>query len=390
MPDIKVVDRPGRLYPMVKNHLARPVYRDARHARQHRLGAIPGRYRISSCSCRIVSAETLKRLVDDASLSEGQRQDFVNTLKIDAELRLLREQATRLSRVASLVAPAGLGPVAASPAITIYDCHGIPTLPGSPVAKPAASVDATVGRVYAETVSAADFYAQVFGRNSIDDAGMTIASSVHYGSHYNNAFWDGFQMAYGDGDGSIFLDFSKASDVIGHELTHGVTQHSLQLGYAGEPGGLNESLSDCFGSMFRQWQAKQDVSRADWLIGKDIMGPAALARGYTCLRDMADPGGAHCLSPQPATYSAVKAGMDPHLSSGPINLAFSTIAKAVGGNSWDKVGRVWYKAVTGYGPSPNLRMKAFARRTRKAAADLYPGDTGLSAAIGAGWQAVGL
>ena len=76
---------------------------------------------------------------------------------------------------------------------------------------------------------------------------MTLVSSLHYGVNYNNAFWNGTQMTYGDGDGSIFLDFSKGNDVIGHELTHGVTQHSLQLNYSNEPGGLNESLSDCFG-----------------------------------------------------------------------------------------------------------------------------------------------
>lgn len=337
-----------------------------------------------ACACRIVSADTLKRLADDPSLTEDQRHNFSTTSKIDAQLRLLRAQATRLSRVVSLIAPADLGPIAAEPAITVFNCHQGSTLPGAPILQPAASGDATVKRVYDETASVVDFYAKVFGRNSIDDAGMTIVSSVHYGSKYNNAFWDGSQMAYGDGDGAIFLDFSQASDVIGHEITHGVTQHSMQLKYAGEPGGLNESLSDCFGSMFRQWRNRQSVAEADWLIGKDIMGPAALAKGYTCLRDMADPGGAHCLSPQPARYSAIKTGMDPHLSSGPVNLAFCTVAKAVGGNSWDKVGAIWYRA------SPNLKMKAFANRTRKAAADLHPGDTGLSAAIHQGWASVGL
>jgi hypothetical protein len=78
--------------------------------------------------------------------------------------------------------------------------------------------------------------------------GMTLISSIHYGVSYNNAFWNGMQMTYGDGDGSIFVDFSRGNDVIGHELTHGVTQHSLQLNYSNEAGGLNESMSDCFGA----------------------------------------------------------------------------------------------------------------------------------------------
>ena len=342
------------------------------------------------CPCCIVSADTLKRLAGDHSLSEAERRSFADTLRIDVELRRLRTQATRLSRVVRLVAPAHVGSGVAVPAITVFDCHQTSTLPGSPVLRPATSRDATIKRVYDCTASVIDFYASVFGHNSINGAGMTVVSSVHYGTRYNNAFWNGSQMAYGDGDGAIFVDFSRAPDVVGHELTHGVTQHSLQLTYTGEPGGLNEGLSDCFGTMFRQWQAKQSVSEADWLIGRDIMGPTALARGYTCLRDMADPAATHCLSPQPSRYPDIDPTMDPHLSSGPINLAFYRIATAVGGNSWDKVGRVWYRAVTAYGAAPNLKMKVFAERTRRAAADLYPGDTSLADAVGAGWKAVGL
>ena len=122
-------------------------------------------------------------------------------------------------------------------------------------------------------------------------------------------------MAYGDGDGSIFVDFSKSNDVIGHEMTHGVTQYSLHLNYTNEAGGLGESLSDCFGSMFRQWEAKQDVDQADWLIGKDIMGPTVLQMGYTCLRDMANLAAKHSLARQPTKYSQHKPGMDPHMTS---------------------------------------------------------------------------
>ena len=101
----------------------------------------------------------------------------------------------------------------------------------------------------------------VFGRNSIDGAGITMASSVHFGTNFNNAFWNGSRMTYGERDGNIFIDFTNSTDVIAHELTHGVTQYSLQLSYTGEAGGLNESLSDVFGSMFRQWSANQDVIR---------------------------------------------------------------------------------------------------------------------------------
>ena len=346
--------------------------------------------RLRGCTCHIVPADVLRRFSTDDALTVEQRKSFADTSKLDAELRKLRSQAGRVSNIANLIAPSNLQAVASAPAITVYDCHHAQTLPGRLVRKPATAADLTAKRVFVETSSVATFYSEVFGRNSIDGAGMTVQSSIHYGSGYNNAFWNGTQMTYGDGDGAIFVDFSQGNDVIAHELTHGVTQYSLRLVYANEAGGLNESLSDCFGSMFRQWDAKQSVDKADWLIGASIMGPAAKAKGFTCLRDMANPAAPHCLSPQPTQYAQIMPGMDPHESSGPPNLAFCTTAKAMGGNSWDEVGQVWYKAMTGYGPSPNMKMQAFAKRTRTAAAELYPRDQKLAAAVDAGWKSIGL
>ena len=345
---------------------------------------------LTRCTCQIVPSAVLKRLSQDKTLPEEQRKKFADTMKIDAEQRKLRIQATRLTRVAQSLAPAAAAALASAPAITVFNCNHGQTLPGAQVANPAASPDATAKHVSAETTSVAAFYSQVFGRNSVDGAGMTLVSSIHYGVSYNNAFWNGSQMTYGDGDGSIFIDFSRGNDVIGHELTHGVTQHSLQLSYTNEAGGLNESLSDCFGSMFRQWEAKQTVDQADWLIGKDIMGPAALKKGFTCLRDMANPAAKHCLAPQPTKFSQYRPGMDPHVSSGIPNLAFYVIAKAVGGHSWEKVGQIWYKSMTGFKPSPNMKMKTFANRTRAVAAQLYPGNTAVAGAVDTGWKKVGL
>ena len=342
-----------------------------------------------TCQCSIIPNDVLKRFAQDKNLSAPERKHFADAALIDAQMRRLRIQAGKLT---SVTAALSLPPVAtvAAPAITIADCHHSQTLPGSPVANPGGSADLTVKRAFDETQAVADFYKTVFGRNSIDDAGMTLGSSVHYGVDFNNAFWNGMRMTYGDGDANIFIDFTKSNDVIGHELTHGVTQYSLQLGYTNEAGGLNESVSDVFGTMFRQWRAGQTVQQADWLVGHEILGPGATARGFTCLRDMASPGAAHCLAPQPSRYSDFKSGMDPHYSSGIPNFAFYTIAMAVGGKSWEKVGQIWYQALTGSRPSPNMKMKTFAASTRKLAASLYPGDTALQKAVDAGWVAVGL
>lgn len=341
--------------------------------------------------CFIVPKDVLERLSRNESLGEALRAAMRRTVKLDTEIRRLRVQNHRLTRLGLQLLP-GPAPTVAStaPAVTVSDCRHGTTLPGVPVPTPSKSADGTARTVFGETTELARFYAQVFGRNSIDDAGMTLASSIHYGVEYNNAFWNGVQMTYGDGDGHIFLDFSKGNDVIGHEITHGVTQHTIQLGYSNEAGGLNESLSDVFGSMFRQWQAGQGVTQADWLIGKDIMGPDSLARGYSCLRDMADPAAAHCLAPQITHFSQYRKGMDPHHSSGVPNLAFTTAAKALGGKSWERLGQVWYRAMTGYRPAPNMKMAAFAGRTRTAAATLYPGDAAVAGAVDQGWRKVGL
>jgi Zn-dependent metalloprotease len=343
-----------------------------------------------ACTCHIIPQDVLRRLAEDPALGAVERKSFADTAAIDVEFRKLREQAAKLSQVAqSIAGPAPASPPAA-PTIAVFNSHHTQTLPGVNIANPGASSDVTAKHVFTETTSLAKFYQDVFGRNSVDGAGMTLNSSIHYGQKYNNAFWNGSQMTYGDGDGSIFIDFSKGNDVIGHELTHGVTQHSLQLSYTGDSGGLNESISDCFGSMFRQWEAGQTVTQADWLIGKDIMGPAAIAKGLTCLRDMADPAAAHCLAPQPTNYSQITPGMDPHYSSGPPNLAFCTACKTAGGKSWEQVGQVWYKALTGSGAHPNMTMKDFADRTRAVAAQLYPGNAAIGAAVDGGWKQVGL
>jgi Zn-dependent metalloprotease len=142
--------------------------------------------------------------------------------------------------------------------------------------------------------------------------------------------------------------------------------------------------------MFRQWRAKQDVTQADWLIGKEIIGPGAAERGFTCLRDLASPGAAHCLTPQPVRFADFQTGMDPHISSGIPNLAFFTAAKAIGGNSWEALGQIWYKALTGSDPSPNMSMQTFANLTRQLAAQMTPPNASVANAIDAGWTAVGL
>jgi len=337
------------------------------------------------CTCSIVPPKVLRRFARDKRLSAKARRAFADAIEYEREWRKLRAVHAELSAASSRLES---GAAVAPAKITVFDCKHGTTLPGVPVS--AKGKDATSKRAFAETTAVSEFYEQLFGRNSVDDAGKTLMSSVHFSVRYNNAFWNGTQMVYGDGDGDIFVDFTKASDVIGHELTHGVTQFSAQLEYSDEPGGLNESVSDVFGSMFKQWRRNETADEADWLIGKEIIGPGAKARGFECLRDMSSPAAKHCIAPQPTHFSEYRSGMDPHESSGIPNRAFYNAAVAIGGYSWQKAGRIWYRALTGFGPQPNMTMKAFAQTTRKVARTLFRRDPSTFAAVDRAWKVVGL
>lgn len=343
-----------------------------------------------SCDCFIIPKDVLDRFAKDKSLSDGERKAFADAADFEKSWRAARAANAKMEAAASSGVMQSDIAAAAPPVILVNNANHSNTLPGTPVANPGASADGTIKRGFVETKAVADFYQQIFGRNSVDNNGKNLLSTVHFGVNYNNAFWNGSQMTYGDGDGNIFVDFTKSNDVIGHELTHGVTQFTAQFVYSNQSGGLNESMSDVFGSMFRQWRGNQSVNQADWLIGKGIMGPGAIAQGFTCLRDMAHPAAAHCLAPQPTHFSQYQNGMDPHSSSGIPNFAFYKAAKAYGGKSWEFVGKVWYRALAGYAASPNLGMLSFANRTRRQAKLLYPRDLALYNAINLAWKAVGL
>lgn len=345
------------------------------------------------CRCFIIPQDVLLRLADDDNIADDSRAALSATAASEPTWRTLRTAYSKATRAGLLARSESFTevakPLAVAPDTPVFDCKNTTSLPGTPVPNPGSSTDATVKRAHDETAAVAKFYQECFGRNSVDDAGMTLVSSVHYDVRYSNAFWDGSQMTYGDGDGEIFLDFTSSNDVIGHELTHGVTQYTAGLVYRDEPGGLNESVSDVFGSMFRQWQAGQTAEQADWLIGKDIMGPRAISKGYTCLRDMADPSAAHAMAPQPSHYRDYVAGSDPHESSGIPNHAFHLAATAYGSHSWEAVGTVWYDALTSTKARPNMKMKTFANLTRQIAA-ARPASADVHKAIDGAWKAVGL
>jgi Zn-dependent metalloprotease len=235
---------------------------------------------------------------------------------------------------------------------TIFDAEHGENLPGTLVrhegGRPAGGVSVT--EAYNYSGATYKFYKEIFDRNSIDTNGMRLDSTVHYAEDYNNAFWNGTQMVYGDGDGEIFQRFTKCIDVVGHELTHGVTQYEAALEYQGQSGALNESFSDVFGSLVKQYSAKpkQTVDKADWLIGAGLF--SRKVKGMA-LRSMKEPGTAYNdptlgKDPQPGhmkdydNTSSDNGGV--HINSGIPNRAFYLTAMGLGGYAWEKAGKIWY------------------------------------------------
>jgi Zn-dependent metalloprotease len=237
---------------------------------------------------------------------------------------------------------------------TVYDTHNSTTLPGELVRGEdgPASQDLAVEQAFAGSGDTYDFYRQILKRNSIDDHGMRLDSTVHFDRDFDNAFWNGQQMVYGDGDGVIFTNFTGCLDVIGHELTHGVTSHTADLDYQDQPGALNESMSDVFGSLVKQWKLRQTAKQADWLIGAGLLAPGIKGKA---LRSMKEPGTAFDdpqlgQDPQPADMKHYDPTPDDnggvHINSGIPNRAFFLVADAIGGFAWEKAGLIWYDALT--------------------------------------------
>lgn len=241
----------------------------------------------------------------------------------------------------------------------VYSAMNKPGLPGKLIRAEgdSPSADMSVNEAYDGAGATYDLFAKIFGRDSIDGRGMKIVSTVHYLTGYDNAFWNGEQMVYGDGDEDmpeserIFNRFTSVIDIIGHELTHGVTQFEASLNYWEQPGALCESFSDIFGILVKQMVLNQKAEDSDWLIGKGLFTDNVRGKA---LRSMKEPGTAYSdrilgKDPQPAhmkDYIATNSDNGGvHLNSGIPNRAFCLAAMEMGGYAWEKAGRIWYLAL---------------------------------------------
>ncbi|MBP3977161.1 M4 family metallopeptidase [Microbacterium sp. BLY] len=281
-----------------------------------------------------------------------------------------------------------------APNRTISDAGNTQQLPGAVVRteddEPVA--DTAVNEAFDGLGATFEMLLSAFGRNSLDDAGAPLDATVHYGVDYDNAFWDGERMVFGDGDGEVFQHFTGSLTVIGHELAHGVVQHTANLEYQGQPGALNESVADVFGALTEQYALGQSANQARWLIGAEIFTDAVQG---SALRSMIAPGTAYdddelCKDPQPDHMSGfVRTTEDNggvHINSGIPNRAFALFALDLGGNAWERAGTVWYRALTG-GLSNSASFAEFADAT-VAAADTV--DQEAVAAARRAWTTVGV
>jgi Zn-dependent metalloprotease len=279
----------------------------------------------------------------------------------------------------------------------VYDAQHTRDLPGRTVRVEGARAvrDAAVNEAYEHAGRTYDYFRRVHGRSSLDDRGMRLESTVHFGSHFNNAHWNGRQMIYGDGDGKYFHRFTASLDVVAHELTHGVTHFAAGLGSTGQCGALAEHFSDVFAALVKQHALQQTAARADWLIGADLLTDRVNGEA---LRSMKAPGTAFDdrvfgRDPQPAHMrDYVRTRADDggvHTNSGIPNHAFYRAASLLGGRAWEAAGRIWYRALTTE-LGPRSRFQHCADATLRAAAALYGARSEPHAAVREAWRAVGI
>jgi Zn-dependent metalloprotease len=343
-------------------------------------------------SCFIVQPHILEQFVKNGT--PEQREWALNTLALDHSIRTGRManaliESTAPRRPQPLLAPAG-----GAPRRTIYDAKGAedPTVQDM-VRKEgqAKTADPAVNEAYDGLGATYKFYWEIFHRNSIDDQGMQLDGVVHFGQNYDNAFWNGSRMIFGDGDGQVLTRTTAAVDVIGHELTHGVTEHTAGLAYSGQSGALNEACSDIGGIMVKQYLLGQTVDKSDWLIGEGIVGPALHGKA---LRSMAAPGTAYEGDVQPATMTGyVRTTRDNggvHINSGIPNHAFYNIAMAIGGHAWEKAGHIWYETLRDPRMQPTATFDVFAQVMVRQAQHLYGATSSEVKAVKDGWKKVGV
>lgn len=312
-----------------------------------------------------------------------------HTLRQDLLLRSEREEA----RPAARIMPGVCEP---NPNRTISDAQNTTSLPGVQVrAEGDVEVsDQSVNEAYEALGATWTLLFNEFGRDSLDGAGRPLEATVHYGRNYDNAFWNGERMVFGDGDGEIFGSFTSCIDIVGHELGHGVIESTAGLAYRNQSGALNESIADVIGVLTKQFVLGHTSAEADWLIGAGLFLPGV---DGVALRSMSAPGTAYDdpvlgRDPQPAHMSDFVHTTDDnggvHINSGIPNKAFHDLALALGGFAFKAPGQIWIDAL--YNSSSAADFATFAATTISSAARLFGEASHEFIATSQAWEGVGV
>jgi len=329
--------------------------------------------------------------------TKSQRELALSTLKTSEQMRGQRHALSDFTGAVSRFAAVG------GKERIIYDAKFGSSLPGTVVRNEGdgPTSDAAVDEAYDGSGATYDLYKDIYDRNSIDANGMRLDSTVHYKKGYDNAFWNGEQMVYGDGDEDqpigdrLFNRFTIAIDIIGHELTHGVTQFEAKLVYSKQPGALNESMSDVFGSLVKQRHLNQTADQADWIIGAGLLTENVNGIG---IRTMKEPGTAYNdpvlgKDPQPGHMkdyvNTLGDNGGVHINSGIPNHAFYFTAMELGGYAWEKAGQIWYVTLRDK-LGANSQFQDCANLTYITAAELFGEGSIEQMAVKNGWEKVGL
>lgn len=337
--------------------------------------------------CSIVPPHILRAIAENGD--EEDRARALVALSLSAQPRRERQAVTLLAGPLLLPSHAKRR--------TVYDAGGARVLPGRRVRTEGdtRTRDVGVNEAYDGAGRTWEYFRRVHGRRSLDDHGIRLESTVHFGDAFNNAHWNGRQMIYGDGDGKYFGRFTSAIDVIAHELTHGVTQYTSALGFSGQCGALAEHFSDVFGILVKQYAQKRTAGRADWVIGAGLLTRRVNGDG---IRSMKAPGTAYDdrilgRDPQPSHMRRfVKTNSDDrgvHINSGIPNHAFYRVATLLGGHAWSVAGKIWYH-VLAHELGPRSRFQQCADATWRVAGELYGAGSEPQRAVLEAWEAVGI
>ncbi len=328
--------------------------------------------------------------------TEKQRALAIDTLKTSEQMRGQRQALADFSAAAFRVQMAGKERI-------VYDARNGSSLPGTIARREndPATADVGVNEAFEGSGITYDLFSNIYQRNSIDGSGMRLDSTVHYQRGYDNAFWIGEQMVYGDGDEDLpeserlFNRFTISLDIIGHELTHGVTQFEAKLVYLQQSGALNESMSDVFGSLVKQYKENETAAEADWIIGEGLFTSNVNGVG---IRSMKAPGTAYDdpvigKDPQPAHMkdyvNTISDNGGVHINSGIPNRAFYITALELGGHAWERAGQIWYVTLKDR-LTANSKFQDCANLTFQVAGQLFGAGSIEQQAVKKGWAEVGL